>query len=561
MKISKPLLAGLQKRLKVGNKRGVHLNGIPGNSRYKFDLGRLSLLNGELPNNFIDKLLSEVSLKFRISWKDSLADVNTIFEEDKAHLVAITKSLENLINQTEAIEQEKGINTFGFGFPLILRRDQADNTLTVAPLIIWSLRLKRTNEFNTWDIIRSEDDSIYLNEVLINHIWSDSNVEIEQIPSEMMEDGLISKDELLSVCSKFINSINPHADGDLINVLSEKLNSVTSIKSKSYYEGLPITSTNPLIEFGGIFSIFEVQKQNIINDYEGILTDDLVELKMDDLVNHFFQPLTSIETDPSQQGILNSLSTKRNLLIQGPPGTGKSQTLTAILINALENKKRTIVVCEKRTALEVLESSLIKNGLGDNCVLIKYIITDRKAVVDSVRARIENNCAKLKKHGTPKYQHLSNETNTLKILIQSINNRHKMIGREVFDEENWTDTVGKYLKRLKNIDYQDLISLDRKEFLFVGKELSNIVSVLEKGESLYQKFQPLESNVFINTSVFNNVNLIELEENAQNDYKLFSKRLLEIISYEEILFNEYFNKYLNENESKCTNPLIDWTKF
>ena len=556
MKISKPLLAGLQKRLKVGNKRGVHLNGIPGNSRYKFDLGRLSLLNGELPNNFIDKLLSEVSLKFRISWKDSLADVNTIFEEDKAHLVAITKSLENLINQTEAIEQEKGINTFGFGFPLILRRDQADNTLTVAPLIIWSLRLKRTNEFNTWDIIRSEDDSIYLNEVLINHIWSDSNVEIEQIPSEMMEDGLISKDELLSVCSKFINSINPHADGDLINVLSEKLNSVTSIKSKSYYEGLPITSTNPLIEFGGIFSIFEVQKQNIINDYEGILTDDLVELKMDDLVNHFFQPLTSIETDPSQQGILNSLSTKRNLLIQGPLGTGKSQTLTAILINALENKKRTIVVCEKRTALEVLESSLIKNGLGDNCVLIKDIIKDRKAVVDSVRARIENNCAKLKKHGTPKYQHLSNETNTLKILIQSINNRHKMIGREVFDEENWTDTVGKYLKRLKNIDYQDLISLDRKEFLFVGKELSNIVSVLEKGESLYQKFQPLESNVFINTSVFNNVNLIELEENAQNDYKLFSKRLLEIISYEEILFNEYFNKYLNENESKCTNPLL-----
>jgi DNA polymerase III delta prime subunit len=271
---------------------------------------------------------------------------------------------------------------------------------------------------------------------------------------------------------------------------------------------------------------------------------------MDDLLNHFFQPLTSIETDPSQQGILNSLSTKRNLLIQGPPGTGKSQTLTAILINALENKKRTIVVCEKRTALEVLESSLIKNGLGDNCVLIKDIIKDRKAVVDSVRARIENNCAKLKKHGTPKYQHLTNETNTLKILIQSINNRHKMIGKEVFDEENWTDTVGKYLNRLKKIDYQELILLDRKEFLFVGKELSNIVSVLEKGESLYQKFQPLESNVFINTSVFNNVNLIELEENAQSDYKLFSKRLLEIISYEEILSIEYFNKYLHENESK-----------
>ena len=42
----------------------------------------------------------------------------------------------------------------------------------------------------------------------------------------------------------------------------------------------------------------------------------------------------------------------RNILIQGPPGTGKSQSLTAILVNALENHKKTIVVCEKRTALD-----------------------------------------------------------------------------------------------------------------------------------------------------------------------------------------------------------------
>ena len=31
-----------QQKLKVGNRRGVHLNAIPNNSRYKFDLSRLS---------------------------------------------------------------------------------------------------------------------------------------------------------------------------------------------------------------------------------------------------------------------------------------------------------------------------------------------------------------------------------------------------------------------------------------------------------------------------------------------------------------------------------------
>jgi hypothetical protein len=43
-------------------------------------------------------------LKFKISWKDNVPDLNSLFEEDQAQLVKITKSFENLINQTAAIE-------------------------------------------------------------------------------------------------------------------------------------------------------------------------------------------------------------------------------------------------------------------------------------------------------------------------------------------------------------------------------------------------------------------------------------------------------------------------
>lgn len=130
------------------------------------------------------------------------------FEEEQTQLVRITKAFENLINQTEAIESEKGINTFGFGFPTLVRRDKADNKLTVAPVLIWSLRIKRTKEFNTWEILRNEDDPIYINEVLINHLQNDSNVEIEQIPSEMLDDGFIDKDELIEICTNLIRTIN-----------------------------------------------------------------------------------------------------------------------------------------------------------------------------------------------------------------------------------------------------------------------------------------------------------------------------------------------------------------
>ena len=110
-KVSSPLniklLSELQRRLKIGNRRGVHLNAIPQKSRYKFDLYRLSYIDKNLPDKFIQSLLTELPLKFKISWKNNVPDLNTLFEEDKNQLVKISKSLEILINQTETIELEK----------------------------------------------------------------------------------------------------------------------------------------------------------------------------------------------------------------------------------------------------------------------------------------------------------------------------------------------------------------------------------------------------------------------------------------------------------------------
>jgi hypothetical protein len=165
VELTKTVLQSLQQRLKVGNRRGVHLNAILANSRYKFDLHRLSHIDSTLPNRFLTALLSEQPLKFRLSWKERSQDVKTIFEDEEEHirpLKNIASSLDPLISQTETIEAEKGINTFGFGFPLLIRRDK-DKKLTVAPILIWSLRIKRMKEFSTWEIQRNEDDPIYLN--------------------------------------------------------------------------------------------------------------------------------------------------------------------------------------------------------------------------------------------------------------------------------------------------------------------------------------------------------------------------------------------------------------
>ena len=493
MEISANLIEELQNRLKVGNRRGVHLNAVPGRSRYKFDLSRLSHIDESLPNDFIEALLSKLPLKFKISWKDNVPDLNSLFEEDQTQLVRITKSLENLINQTSAIESEKGINTFGFGFPTLIRRDKQDNKLTVAPLLIWSLRIKQTKEFNTWYVQRNEEDPIYINEVLINHLISDSQIEIEQISSEHLEDGLIDKNELIEICTSIIKAINTKADENLESIFEQKLSNVVPIREKKHYEKLPLTSNNSFIEFGGLFSIFEVQKQNIINDYSSLLGLEGLTIDLDDLENHQFQPISSVQTDPSQQGILNSLASSRNILIQGPPGTGKSQSLTAILVNALENGKKTIVVCEKKTALEVLHKALIEKGLHYHCTLIKDIVRDRRKVVNSVRDRVDNSSYRRYRYLHSK-ETLKTITDQALDIIETINRKHQKLDKKLIGDKNWTTVVGELISesRRNNAEPVNFESLD---FQYDLPEFSALIQIARKGENclLYTSPSPRDS--------------------------------------------------------------------
>jgi superfamily I DNA and/or RNA helicase/very-short-patch-repair endonuclease/transcription elongation GreA/GreB family factor len=527
MKLTKKLLLSLQQRLKVGDRRSVYLNAIPGNSRYKFDIHRLSYINDALPNDFISELLSKRSFKFKINWQDSDLDFNLFLKEDGELLVKISKSFENLINQTETIELEKGINTFGFGFPIVVRRDKIDNKLTVAPILIWSLRIKKTKELNAWEICRSEDDPIYLNEVLINHLRQDLQANIEPIPDNMLDDGIIDKDELIEICTYFIKSISQNTAQDIKKVFSVKLNNINKISEKKYYENLPIGYANPFIEFGGLFSIFEVQKQNVIKGYDELLSLEGESINLKDLEGNYFQPISSVETDPSQQNILYALKNKRNLLIQGPPGTGKSQTLTAILVNALECRKKAIVVCEKRTALEVLYNALYKKGLGRYCIVIRDIIKDRKLVVDTVRERLNAQPVRF----VPKYskEKLDEIINTANKLIKLINDKKSKFDYKLIGDKSWTDVVGEFLYYKKNLDEE--IFFDKyitSNFKYTHEEQNQMRNICKKAQRLFERYKSLQIKSFLNPDKLCGDNQYALEQSIRDDFRKYHDMFSEI---------------------------------
>ncbi|MGB4955628.1 MAG: hypothetical protein WBO62_02010, partial [Leptotrichiaceae bacterium] len=230
-----------------------------------------------------------------------------------------------------------------------------------------------------------------------------------------------------------------------ISKLNEKLkmenSDVTTIEGKVLLEEFPSTeilenqaSNAPFIQKSALLGLFMRQNEEIIKDFNNL------RMNFDDFlfsVNNLdkFQIAgtnSSITTDPSQQNVVETLTDSQYKIIQGPPGTGKSQTLTAIITNALENGASMLVVCEKRTALEVIAAKLKELGLDDLVAVFDDPIKDRKTIVKRVRD-MEEKLITPEKYDANKYSYSINEYKNLKT---NYNNHHKILQKQIMMQQN-----------------------------------------------------------------------------------------------------------------------------
>jgi superfamily I DNA and/or RNA helicase len=94
--------------------------------------------------------------------------------------------------------------------------------------------------------------------------------------------------------------------------------------------------------------------------------------------------------DHSQESVVWNTRKFDLMVLQGPPGTGKSQVIVNLIADAVANKKKVLVVCQKKAALEVIRKRLTANGLGDLVQLIEDPQNDRMRIIKSIR-EIETN--------------------------------------------------------------------------------------------------------------------------------------------------------------------------
>lgn len=104
---------------------------------------------------------------------------------------------------------------------------------------------------------------------------------------------------------------------------------------------------------------------------------------------NFAQERLVTVADPCQARAVRLARECNGLVVHGPPGTGKSQTITNIIGDHLARGQRVLLVCDKRTALDVVAHRLEHMGLGKLCAQVYDPRRDQRDLYKSIREQLD----------------------------------------------------------------------------------------------------------------------------------------------------------------------------
>ncbi len=122
---------------------------------------------------------------------------------------------------------------------------------------------------------------------------------------------------------------------------------------------------------------FHYHRFHLLRELEGIERSETKSALVEQLLGNDFEPAKELDlpadliypADVDQKRVFTTLNTN-NVLLQGPPGTGKSQVLINILGKSLKNQLNTLVVSEKKAALDVLVKKLSELELDRHAFVV-----------------------------------------------------------------------------------------------------------------------------------------------------------------------------------------------
>lgn len=371
-----------------------------------------------------------------------------------------------------------GGHWFWFGFPLL--RVNTDNKVYLAPLWLWPLQLKSpAGPEEGWVLQNATQPFPQPNPQLDlffrkNLDWEEAqpwwhpvpNPSIKRAGLSTLVNHLADKIEL-EIDSKTV-SINPWPGSDSMN--SE-------------------TPARQLL-WSGLIGPFPP-------GYPQMVTEDN-KVKLPEKTGK--HPFGLLIRDPWQETAFLMARTNRGSVIHGSGGSGKSALLKDLLINALSNGERCLVLSDRMESLRELQQELIESDLDEFVLLFHQVEEEAGLALQLLKAAAKN-----KKKSTFTGHTFQQELTDLLGRKESLDRAYRAANKKVLGSFTWTQVVGMYLAaaRLESkallasqLNPQDF-DLGYERYQLLCEKLAHSQVLFEEIKTLNHPLAILNAGIFV----------------------------------------------------------------
>jgi len=291
--------------------------------------------------------------------------LHTIIKEDK-----LDKEITRVYRATKDSMAESGANTLylTLGELRWTEGKTANSKFYYAPIVLIPIEIIRKSA-NEGYVIKGTDEETQVNVTLIEFLKQKFSLDISGLNQDLPKDehGV----DIDKIFDYFTHAIS---------------NKPNWLVLKNAYIGN--FSFSQFVMWNDIHSHPEMLRRNKV--VEALLDGEVEWNTYLPSIEQKDAPYLPVSVDESQLRAVNMAVNDVSFVLHGPPGAGKSQTITAMIANALTRGKTVLFVAEKPAALEVVENRLNQIGIGDFCVRIHSNKIKKSEVLEQFK-RVKDN--------------------------------------------------------------------------------------------------------------------------------------------------------------------------
>lgn len=367
----------------------------------------------------------------------------------------------------ESRNREKvfGTKNLGIGYPLVTAK--VGGYELCAPLFVWQVYLEpHAQQPDHWSVQKNDAQFIVPNYPLFHLIDTLHGADLTKRARQLTENKTLDA-----------RSLTELADGvRMLLHLSE--------------DGLPLSvqpcPSDPrhdhtgLLRWSAVAGIFPTLPRTTAT-YAPVVAPDLpAEMEW----RHSF---TLLPLDPSQRNALQAVQKNALTVVEGASGTGKTYLISAIVINALSNGKKCLVVSKSIQSLRRAQKFLLEKGFGDVSFILRDIEGDHLMLADMLRMASEN-----KNKASYDEELFKSVLNKVMREQRKLDNAWDTLHEPLFGDKSFTELVGQFLRSNRSEGKDLLLSqLNPADFLFNKDEYEGIVAAIYDSEPLFRRFPTL----------------------------------------------------------------------